>query len=61
MPKQKYMERALEIWKEEELPPLVLKSPWYGYALGLWNAEDDAMAEAIARGEPVAIDEKPKE
>jgi hypothetical protein len=21
--------------------------------LGLWNAEDDAMAEAIARGEPV--------
>jgi hypothetical protein len=50
------MERALEIWKEEELPPLALKSPWYGYALGLWNAEDDAMAEAIARGEPVVID-----
>jgi hypothetical protein len=21
--------------------------------LGLWNAEDDAMAEAVARGEPV--------
>jgi len=28
--------------------------------LGLWNAEDDAMAEAIARGEPVVIDEKLK-
>ena len=35
------------------MPPLTLKSPWYGYALGLWNAEDDEMAEAIARGEPV--------
>jgi 4-hydroxy-3-polyprenylbenzoate decarboxylase len=60
LPKREYMERALEIWKEEELPPLALKSPWYGYALGLWNAEDDAMAEAIARGEPVVIDEKLK-
>ena len=53
LPKQEYMERALQIWKQEELPPLALKNPWYGYALGLWNAEDDAMAEAIARGEPV--------
>jgi 4-hydroxy-3-polyprenylbenzoate decarboxylase len=60
LPKREYMEQALEIWKEEELPPLALKSPWYGYPLGLWNAEDDAMAEAIARGEPVVIDEKPK-
>jgi hypothetical protein len=49
------MERALEIWREEELPPLALKNPWYGYALGLWGAEDDAMAEAVARGEPVEI------
>jgi len=32
---------------------LTLKEPWYGYALGLWNAENDEMAEAIARGEPV--------
>jgi 4-hydroxy-3-polyprenylbenzoate decarboxylase len=55
LPKKKYMERALEIWKEEELPALALKNPWYGYALGLWNAEDDEMAEAIARGEPVEI------
>ena len=43
----------------EELPPLTLKNPWYGYALGLWNAEDDAMAEAIARGEPVRMRERP--
>jgi 4-hydroxy-3-polyprenylbenzoate decarboxylase len=51
LPKKKYMERALQIWKEEELPALTLKTPWYGYALGLWNDEDDAMAEAVARGE----------
>ena len=25
------------------------QNPWYGYALGLWNAEDDEMAEAIAK------------
>jgi hypothetical protein len=37
------------------MPPLALKSPWYGYTLGLWGAEDDAMAEAVARGEPVEI------
>ena len=47
LPKQEYMERALKIWKQEELP--TPKNPWYGYALGLWNAEDDEMAEAIAR------------
>ena len=60
LPKREYMERALEIWKAEELPPLSLKAPWYGYALGLWNAEDDAMAEAIARGEPVVLDSQAK-
>ena len=60
LPKQEYMERALKIWKQEELPPLTLKNPWYGYALGLWNAEDDAMAEAIARGEPVAANKTAK-
>ena len=60
LPKQEYMERALKIWKQEELPPLTLKNPWYGYALGLWNAEDDEMAEAIARGEPVKSERTPK-
>jgi hypothetical protein len=54
------MERALKIWKQEELPPLTLKNPWYGYALGLWDAEDDEMAEAIARGEPVKSEGPPK-
>ena len=42
---------ALEIWKHEELPELKLKTPWYGYPLGMWDAEDDAIADAVTRGE----------
>ena len=60
LPKQKYMEQALKLWKQEGLPPLELKTPWYGYPLGLWSAEDDEIAEAVARGEPVTIDRTPK-
>ena len=52
------MEKALEIWQQEGLPPLALKNPWYGYPLGLWSAEDDEMAEAIARGETAATEPK---
>lgn len=51
LPKQRFMERALEIWQEEKMPPLKLKTPWYGYPLGLWKAEDDATAEAITTGD----------
>jgi 4-hydroxy-3-polyprenylbenzoate decarboxylase len=54
------MEQALKLWKQEGLPPLALKTPWYGYPLGLWSAEDDEIAEAVARGEPVTIDRTPK-
>ena len=43
--------------RDEEMPPLALKNPWYGYTLGLWGAEDDAMAEAVAQGEPVTMRE----
>jgi 4-hydroxy-3-polyprenylbenzoate decarboxylase len=45
------MEQALEIWKQEGLPELKLKTPWYGYALGMWTAEDDAQAEKVVQGE----------
>jgi len=51
LPKRPFMERALEIWQKEGLPPLKLRSPWYGYPLGLWTAEDDEMAEEVTRGE----------
>jgi len=51
LPKQFFMERALEIWQREGLPELKLRTPWYGYPLGLWTAEDDELAEAVTRGE----------
>ena len=38
LPKKEFMERALEIWREEEMPELKLRDPWYGYPLGLWTA-----------------------
>jgi 4-hydroxy-3-polyprenylbenzoate decarboxylase len=51
LPKKQFMERALEIWREERMPELRLKTPWYGYPLDLWTAEDDALAERVAAGE----------
>jgi 4-hydroxy-3-polyprenylbenzoate decarboxylase len=50
LPKKPFMERALEIWQGEGLPPLKLKTPWYGYALGLWKAEDDELADKVTQG-----------
>ena len=43
LPKQSFMERALKIWQEEKMPELKLKTPWFGYPLGHWDAEDDAI------------------
>ncbi|MCJ7593884.1 MAG: UbiD family decarboxylase [Desulfobacterales bacterium] len=51
LPKKPYMDRALEIWKEEGLPELKLKEPWYGYTLGPWPAEYEEEAELAVRGE----------
>jgi len=51
LPKKGFMEEALNIWREEKMPELRLKSPWFGYALGLWDSEDEALAEAVTRGE----------
>jgi hypothetical protein len=44
------MERALELWREANMPELQLKTPWYGYPLDLWTDEDDRLAEAVAHG-----------
>ena len=51
VPKKRFMERALEIWREERMPELALRMPWYGYPLGMWTEEDDAVAEAVAAGD----------
>jgi UbiD family decarboxylase len=51
LPKKEFMERALEIWRQEEMPELKLRDPWYGYPLDLWTARDDEIAAAVARGD----------
>lgn len=51
LPKRPFMERALQIWQEEGLAPLKLRTPWYGYPLGMWRPEDDAVAERATKGE----------
>ena len=51
LPKKEFMERALEIWREEEMPELKLRNPWHGYPLDLWTTRDDEIAAAVARGD----------
>src|SRR5690349_21968169 len=51
LPKREYMERAKQIWEELGLPKLRPESPWFGYSLGEWGQEFDAMAERATRGD----------
>jgi 4-hydroxy-3-polyprenylbenzoate decarboxylase len=51
LPKKPFMERALELWREAKMPDLKLKTPWYGFPLDLWTAEDDALARAVSEGD----------
>ena len=44
------MERALDLWRELELPELNLSEPWHGYELGDWSDEDRRNAEEAVRG-----------
>jgi UbiD family decarboxylase len=60
LPKRPFMEKALEIWQAEGLPSVKLKTPWYGYPLGLWSSEDDALADAVAKGDYFAATRQAK-
>lgn len=51
LPKKEFMERALEIWREEGLPALKLKNPWWGYSLGYWPSEFEEQADLAVKGE----------
>lgn len=43
LPPKVIMESVLPIWQELGLPPLQLRTPWYGYDLGWWSeAEKEA-------------------
>jgi len=48
---EEYMERALQIWREEGLPTLKLREPWYGYMLGPWPSELEHEAELAVKGD----------
>src|SRR5260370_1263628 len=37
LPQREFMQRALEIWKQLDLPALRVQPPWHGYSLGDWN------------------------
>lgn len=51
LPRKEFMEEALEIWREEGLPELNLKEPWWGLNFGFWNQENEELAMAAAKGE----------
>jgi UbiD family decarboxylase len=51
LPKREFMERAHELWKKLDLPPVSLKAPWHGYPLGDWIERWDVWAERAVRGE----------
>lgn len=50
LPKRQYMERALEIWRDLQLPSLTLKEPWWGYSLGYWTEEEQQEADLAVQG-----------
>jgi 4-hydroxy-3-polyprenylbenzoate decarboxylase len=51
LPKREFMERALTIWRELDLPPITPRQPWYGYSLGDWDSLWDNYAERAVAGQ----------
>lgn len=51
LPKREFMERALDIWKQLDLPALRVQPPWHGYSLGDWSEAWDAFACNAVSGE----------
>lgn len=51
LPRKEFMERAIEIWKEEGLPALKLVAPVWGLDLGYWSEADKQKAEWALKGE----------
>jgi 4-hydroxy-3-polyprenylbenzoate decarboxylase len=58
LPKKQYMERALSLWQELQLPALNLKEPWWGYSLGYWTDEEEREAELAVQGRHYETGEK---
>jgi len=60
LPKKQFMDRAIEIWRDLQLPPLNLKPPYFGYSLGHWTEEEDQEAELATQGRHYETGEKQK-
>ncbi|MFB3884262.1 MAG: UbiD family decarboxylase [Thermodesulfobacteriota bacterium] len=60
LPKKEYMENALKIWQELDLPEIRPQSPWFGYSLGQWDEELEEEAELALKGEHYVTGEKLK-
>ncbi len=58
LPRQEFMERALTLWQQAELPELKLKTPWYGYELGRWSDEERLEADLAVQGRYYETGEK---
>lgn len=50
LPKREFMEDALELWEEQDLPSLELTEPWYGESLGAWTEAEEVAAEMATEG-----------
>ena len=50
LPRQDFMEKALERWKALGLPELNLKAPWHGYPLSQWTDENQQEADFAVTG-----------
>ncbi len=51
LPTKPYMEHARALWEELGLPPLNVRAPWHGYALGDWTEEWEKFAQRTAAGD----------
>jgi 4-hydroxy-3-polyprenylbenzoate decarboxylase len=60
LPKKEFMDRAIEIWRDLQLPSLTLKPPYFGYSLGDWTDEEDAEAALAVQGRHYETGEKQK-
>ena len=61
LPRKQFMERAVEMWRELQLPALTLKDPWWGYTLGAWTDEEEQEAQLAVKGEHYKTGEKQAE
>ncbi|HSP49008.1 MAG TPA: UbiD family decarboxylase [Pseudolabrys sp.] len=50
LPRREFMERALTLWRELDLPPLTPQPPWHGYSLGDWDEHYDIYARRAVEG-----------